>query len=87
MITLEFGVAVNIFWKHLEDSAYDSRDTYGNKDLCKATRAMQVTDGAIKLLEELPEEYRDFYARRLVIKIQNRCYKKNENRWIEDIFR
>lgn len=74
MVSLDFGVAVNVFWKHLEDSMYDNKDTYGNKDLQPAARAMQITERAIKALEELPPVYRDFYARRLVSKIEKKCY-------------
>ena len=67
VITMDFGVAVNVFWRHLDAGCYDNKDTYGNKDLTIATRAMQVMDRAVKMLDELPEEYKDFYARRMVI--------------------
>ena len=43
VISLDFGVAVNVFWGHLEEKFYDHKDTYGNKDLVPATRAMQVS--------------------------------------------
>lgn len=36
--SLEPGVAVNIFWKHLPDQFYDKKDPYGNKDLVPAAR-------------------------------------------------
>ena len=75
VIALEFGVAVNVFWRHLDNGMYDSKDTYGNKDLVPASRAMQIMDRAVKTLEDLPEEYRDFYARRIVCKLKARCYK------------
>lgn len=77
VISEEAGVAVNVFWKHLPDELYDHKDTYGNKDLVLAQRAMQIVDGAIKLLDKLPEEYRDFYARRLVLRIQSKAYEKD----------
>ncbi|KAH3754592.1 hypothetical protein DPMN_189270 [Dreissena polymorpha] len=54
VISLEFGVVVNVFWKHLDDSIYDTKDTYGYKDLQPATQAFQITDRAIKALEEMP---------------------------------
>ena len=76
----QFGVAVNVFWRHLDQCYYDNKDTYGNKDLVPATRAMQIVDRAIKALQELPEEYRDFYARRVVNKVKDKCYiLKNED--------
>lgn len=55
---------------------YDSRDTYGNKDLVPANRAMQVVDRAIKILGELPDEYKDFYARRVVARIQDKTFSQ-----------
>lgn len=76
VVSLDFGVAVNVFWKHLEDNMYDNKDIYGNKDLQPAARAMQIVDRAIKTLEELTPVYRDFYARRLVSKIESKCYNK-----------
>ena len=75
VMALEFGVAVNIFWRHLAAEFYDSRDTYGNKDPPQAQRAMQILDRALKALEELPEEYRDFYARCLVTRVEEKAYR------------
>lgn len=75
--SLDFSVAVNVFWKHLEDKFYDPRDTYGNKDLIPAARALQIGERAIKALQELPEEYCDFFARQLVSRVQSKCYATN----------
>ncbi|KAJ8315372.1 hypothetical protein KUTeg_007522 [Tegillarca granosa] len=72
VISLDFGIAVNVFWKHLADDLYDHKDTYGNKDLLPASRAMQIVDRALKTLEELPEEYREFYGQRLIAKIKKK---------------
>ncbi|XP_041433025.1 tRNA wybutosine-synthesizing protein 5 isoform X3 [Xenopus laevis] len=72
-----FGVGVNVFWKDLPSECYDKTDTYGNKDPCAASRAMQILDRALKTLEELPEEYKDFYARRMVLRIQAKAYSAN----------
>ncbi|KAL4695498.1 hypothetical protein H8959_000593 [Pygathrix nigripes] len=77
VISEEFGVGVNIFWKHLPSEFYDKTDTYGNKDPTAASRAAQILDRALKTLAELPEEYRDFYARRMVLHIQDKAYSKN----------
>jgi len=71
-------VAVNVFWKHLDDIMYDGKDTYGNKDPLPAVRAFQIVDRAIKALEELPEEYQDFYARRLINRIESKAVKNDE---------
>ncbi|XP_002737984.1 tRNA wybutosine-synthesizing protein 5-like, partial [Saccoglossus kowalevskii] len=77
MTSLDFGIAVNVFWRHLNDSFYDKKDVYSNKDPVIATRASQILDRALKTLDELPEEYRDFYARKMVTKIQTKCYSKH----------
>ncbi|KAG8558888.1 hypothetical protein GDO81_017176 [Engystomops pustulosus] len=73
----EFGVGVNVFWKHLPSECYDKTDTYGNKDPTAASRAVQILDRALKTLDELPEEYKDFYARKMVLRIQNKVYSTN----------
>ncbi|XP_005989578.1 tRNA wybutosine-synthesizing protein 5 [Latimeria chalumnae] len=73
-VAVEFGVGVNVFWKHLQSECYDKTDTYGNKDPTAASRAMQILNRALKTLEELPDEYRDFYARRMVLRIQSKAY-------------
>ncbi|XP_067843909.1 tRNA wybutosine-synthesizing protein 5 isoform X2 [Heptranchias perlo] len=76
-VAKEFGVGVNVFWKHLPADCYDKTDTYGNKDPLAASRAMQILDRALKTLEELPDEYRDFYARRMVLRIQSKSYSNH----------
>ncbi|XP_069589733.1 tRNA wybutosine-synthesizing protein 5 isoform X3 [Ranitomeya imitator] len=73
----EFGVGVNVFWRHLPSDCYDKTDTYGNKDPTAASRAVQILDRALKTLDELPEEYKDFYARKMVVRIQNKAYSTN----------
>uniref|UniRef100_A0A673KIT9 tRNA-yW synthesizing protein 5 n=1 Tax=Sinocyclocheilus rhinocerous TaxID=307959 RepID=A0A673KIT9_9TELE len=62
-LALEFGVGVNVFWKHLPPDSYDKKDPYGNKD-----------PRTLGILEELPPDYRDFYACHMVLRIQNRAY-------------
>ncbi|NXT93333.1 TYW5 protein, partial [Anhinga rufa] len=60
-----------------DHASYDKSDTYGNKDPTAASRAIQILDRALKTLEELPEEYRDFYARRMVLRIQEKAYRND----------
>ena len=80
VLSLEFGVAVNTFWKNLDDCFYDPKDTYGNKDLMPAARANQIIDRAIKALHQLPgEDYRDFYARQLIARIESKCCIREGN--------
>ncbi|GAB1602796.1 tRNA wybutosine-synthesizing protein 5-like [Argonauta hians] len=74
VISEEFGIAVNVFWKHLDSSLYNAKDPYGNKDPLAVKSAEQIVDRAIKALGVLPAEYRDFYARLLVSRIERKCY-------------
>ncbi|KAJ8012438.1 hypothetical protein DPEC_G00042770 [Dallia pectoralis] len=73
-LALQFGVGVNIFWRHLPAEKYDKKDPYGNKDPVPATRTLQALERALHILDELPPDYRDFYGRRMVLRIQNRTY-------------
>ncbi|XP_041374822.1 tRNA wybutosine-synthesizing protein 5-like [Gigantopelta aegis] len=74
IISLEFGVAVNVFWRHLPKEVYDHKDVYGNRDPLPAARATQIVDRALKTLEELPREYADFYARLLIERIKRKAF-------------
>ena len=38
MTSLDFSVAVNIFWRNLERDLYDQKDPYGNKDPLPASK-------------------------------------------------
>ena len=67
---------MNVFWKELEDKLYDKKDPYGNKDHLPAAKAMRMLDNVMRQLQDLPEEYKDFYARRLVLRVQEKCYSK-----------
>ncbi|KAI0233405.1 tRNA wybutosine-synthesizing protein 5 [Lamellibrachia satsuma] len=73
VINLEAGVAVNVFWRHLAADFYE-KDIYGNKDPVLANRATQMLDRALKLLDGLPKEYSDFYAKMMVRKIEKKTY-------------
>jgi len=72
VISLEFGVAINIFWRHLSTDNYDPKDVYGNRDPVPASRVMQSLDKNLQTLEKLPDEYRDFYARRMIARIKEK---------------
>lgn len=70
---IDFCVAVNIFWKNLDESLYDHKDVYGNKDLNPAFRCQDMINRACKLLDDLPIQYKDFYARKLIQSIKDKC--------------
>lgn len=76
---LQFGVGVNVFWRHLPADSYDKKDPYGNKDPVAATRALQALERALHTLDELPADYRDFYGRRMIQRIQKRTYCDNQS--------
>ncbi|TDH07216.1 hypothetical protein EPR50_G00121420 [Perca flavescens] len=76
-LALQFGVGVNVFWRHLPAASYDRKDPYGNKDPAAATRALQALERALHTLDELPADYRDFYGRRMIQRIQKRTYCDN----------
>ena len=52
---------------------YDSKDPYGNKDLLPAAKSLRMLDNVIKQLETLPTEYKDFYSRQLISRIEAKC--------------
>lgn len=65
-IAQTFSIGINLFWKHLDDSFYDKQDLYGNKDLVSATRAFDLVKRGIKEVNNLPQEYKQFYLRRMI---------------------
>ena len=73
MKATSFGVAINTFWRNLDENQYDKKDPYGNKDLLQAAKAKRMMDNVLKQLEELPSDIKDFYARQLIMKIEKRC--------------
>lgn len=73
-LALQFGVGVNVFWRHLPVDSYNKKDPYGNKDPVAAARALQALERALNTLDELPSDYRDFYGRRMIQCIQKRTF-------------
>lgn len=41
MTSLDFSVAVNVFWKNLNPELYDKKDPYGNKDPLPASKVIE----------------------------------------------
>lgn len=72
MKSLDNGIAVNVFWKNLDDSLYDKKDPYGNKDLLPAKNAFNFLEKALVSLDQLPNEYRLFYQERLLANIKKK---------------
>ena len=72
------GVAINIFWKNLEEKLYDKKDPYGNRDLLPAAKASRMLDNVWHQLDNLPAEYRDFYGRQLIARLEAKCLIKKD---------
>ncbi|XP_077393084.1 tRNA wybutosine-synthesizing protein 5 isoform X2 [Festucalex cinctus] len=73
-LALQFGVGVNVFWRQLPADGYDKKDPYGNKDPVAAGRALQVLERALRCLDQLPPDHRDFYGRRMIQRIRERTF-------------
>ena len=67
----EASVSLNIFWKHLSNEFYCKGDLFGNNDLIIGSDILQHSSSIESSLSQLPEYYRDFYAR-LVIGAMNK---------------
>uniref|UniRef100_UPI00358F59CE tRNA wybutosine-synthesizing protein 5 isoform X2 n=1 Tax=Myxine glutinosa TaxID=7769 RepID=UPI00358F59CE len=65
VLALTFSIGINVFWRHLPVSCYNSRDKYGNCDAPDATRGLSLLEKALGALRDLPAEHRAFYARRM----------------------
>ncbi|GAB5369365.1 hypothetical protein AAMO2058_001398500 [Amorphochlora amoebiformis] len=72
--SLEFSASVNVFWRPLNKSIYDPKDTFGNRDPLPARRALEAVEKALSRLSELPEYYADFYRKRMVDIIRTRIH-------------
>jgi len=64
ILSLEFSVGINIFFKDLEDAFYQKKDAYGNQDLVLGASAMQKVQEAKLELDNLPPHFRSFYLSR-----------------------
>lgn len=75
---LDFGVAINVFWKNLDEQMYDKKDAYGNKDLLPGAKSLRMLDNVMKQLDLLPADIKDFYGRRLISRIEQKCLSKDQ---------
>ena len=51
MTSLDFSVAVNVFWRNLQSEVYDKKDPYGNKDPLPASKVFPDLIGLFLLLD------------------------------------
>ena len=71
--TDNISVAVNIFWKQLDLTMYESKDLYGNKDLLYGSQIINSMHKINELLQQLPVQgdYREFYRLRALNILNN----------------
>eukprot|EP00756_Hemistasia_phaeocysticola_P053681 Hpha_TRINITY_DN29640_c0_g1::TRINITY_DN29640_c0_g1_i1::g.165138::m.165138 len=67
---VEPSISINMFWRSSEEKHYDRKDLYGNKDPTAAQKAAEHCAKLRECLSELPEEFRDFYARMSITSIR-----------------
>jgi len=70
-LALDTCVAINVFWKHLDEDNYEKKDLYGNKDLLLGAKALKEVEALCQTLSQLPEYYREFYAKKVISKVEN----------------
>ncbi|KAI1656476.1 LCM-domain-containing protein [Daldinia decipiens] len=59
------GVAVNVFFRNLENGYSSGRDVYGNRDLAAYEKGRQDIARIANSFGKLPSDMRDFYIKRL----------------------
>ena len=64
VLSEDFSISVNVFWRDLPPSAYPRKDLYGNRDPVAAEAALAHAEEAAAELEKLPGHFRAFYGRR-----------------------
>ena len=82
--SIDYGVAVNTFWRGLDERFYDTKDTYGNKDPPQVQRSLQILDRALGLLDDLPNTFREFYSRRIIARVEERLSKQQTTARVEE---
>lgn len=66
VLSMEFSVSINIFWKHIAPTFFKNKDPYGNQDLVQGATAIQKAIDADAALTELPEHYQQYYRERVL---------------------
>ena len=71
VLSEDFSISVNVFWRDLPVEAYPRKDLYGNKDPMAAEGAcMKVAEAAAEL-QKLPGHFRAFYTDRCLRQLQS----------------
>ncbi|KAH6656201.1 leucine carboxyl methyltransferase 2 [Truncatella angustata] len=71
----DLGVAVNVFFRSLEDGYAAGRDVYGNRDLAVYEKGRHDVARIVNTFSKLPEDMREFYVKRLAGELVQRLYE------------
>ncbi|KAJ9460182.1 tRNA wybutosine-synthesizing protein 4 [Diplonema papillatum] len=66
----EPSIGLSLAFRHLPERHYDRKDLYCNKDIVEAAAAFKAMEKVHALLEQVPEYYRSFYAKKIVTDLE-----------------
>ena len=73
------SVAVNVFWKGLDDTEYAAgRDVYGNRDVKGYENGRRDVEKIVRAFKGLPADVSNFYLQRLANEILEKGVKQSE---------
>jgi len=67
------SVAVNVFFKNLENGYAAGRDVYGNRDLQAYENGRRDVERIAKAFKNIPEDITKFYLDRLAMELQGKA--------------
>ncbi|KAI0843759.1 LCM-domain-containing protein [Hypoxylon sp. FL0890] len=68
------GIAINVFFRNLENGYSAGRDVYGNRDLAAYEKGRQDIARVAAAFSKLPPDMRDFYIKRLAHELAQRSH-------------
>ena len=73
VLSEDFSISVNVFWRDLPAYAYPNKDLYGNADPLAAATAAAHVQKAVQQLGKLPKHFRKFYGSRCLRQLTQLC--------------
>lgn len=70
--TSDSSIAVNVFFRDLENGYSSGRDVYGNRDLAAYEKGRQDINRLVNSFQKLPAQARDFYLLRLADELRQK---------------
>lgn len=70
--TSDTSVAVNVFFRDLENGYAAGRDVYGNRDLAAYEKGRQDINKLVNSFQKLPAQAREFYLLRLADELRQK---------------